>query len=57
MVLAIEMRKIKVKINKQVYLDLSTLEISKTLMYVLWYDYIKLKYHQSENLCYMDKER
>ena len=54
--LAIEMRKIKVKINKQVYLGLSTLEISKTLMYVLWYDYIKLKYQQNENLRYTDRD-
>ena len=31
--LATEMRKIKVKMNKPVYLGLSILEISKTLMY------------------------
>ena len=31
--LAIEVKKIKVKMNKPVYLDLSILEISKTLMY------------------------
>ena len=31
--LAIEMKKIKVKMNKPVYLGLSMLEISKTLMY------------------------
>ena len=31
--LAIEMKKIKVKMNKPVYLGLSVLEISKTLMY------------------------
>ena len=40
--LAIEMKKIKVKMNKPVYLGLSILEISKTLMYEFWYDYIKL---------------
>ena len=31
--LATEMKKIKVKMNKPVYLDLSILEISKTLMF------------------------
>ena len=41
--LAIEMRKTKVKMNKPVYLGLSILEISKTLMYEFWYDYIKPK--------------
>ena len=30
------MKKIKVKMNKPVYLGLSILEISKTLMYEFW---------------------
>ena len=30
--------------NKPVVLGLSVLEISNTLMYELWYDYIKPKY-------------
>ena len=30
--------------NKPVYLGLSILEISKTLVYEFWYDYIKRKY-------------
>ena len=42
--LAIEMKKTKVKMNKPVYLGLSILEISKTLMYTFWYDYMKPKY-------------
>ena len=33
--LAIEMKKIKVKMNNPVYLGLSVLEVSKTLMYEL----------------------
>ena len=41
--LAIEKKK-KVKMNKLVYLGLSILEISKTLMHEFWYDYIKPKY-------------
>ena len=42
--LAKEMKKTKVKINKPIYQGLSILEISKTLMYVFWYDYIKGEY-------------
>ena len=38
-----EMKKTKVKMNKPIYLGLSVLEISKTLMYEFWYD-IKPKY-------------
>ena len=54
--LAIEMKKIKVKMNNPVYLDLSILEISSTLMHEFWYDYIKLKYEDNAKLCYMDTE-
>ena len=54
--LAIEMKKIKVKMNKPVYLGLSILEISKTLMYEFWYDYIKPKYQKNTKLCYMDTD-
>ena len=39
--LAIEMKKTKVKTNKPVYLGLSILEISKKLMYDFWYDFSK----------------
>ena len=42
--------------NKPVYLGLSILEISKTLMYYFWYDYIKPKYQNNEKLCYMDTD-
>ena len=48
------MKKIKVKMNKPVYLGLLKLEISKALMYEFWYDYIKPKYQQNAKLCYMD---
>ena len=40
----IEMKKTKVKMKKPIYLGLSILEISKTLMYEFWYDYMKPKY-------------
>ena len=50
----IEMNKTKVKMNKPIYLGLSILEISKILMYELWYDYMKPKYGNNVKLCYMD---
>ena len=52
--LEIEMKKIKVKMNKPVYLGLSIIEISKTLMYTFCYDYIKSKYQHNAKLCHMD---
>ena len=54
--LATEMKKRKVEMNKPVYLGLSILEISKTLMYEFWYDYIKPKYQNNAKLCYMDTD-
>ena len=50
------MKKIKVKMNKPIYLGLPTLEISKTLMYEFWYDYIQPKYQDNAKLCYMDTD-
>ena len=50
------MKKIKVKMNKPVYLGLPTLKTSKTLIYDFWYDYIKLKYQSNATLCYMDTD-
>ena len=52
--IAIEMKKIKVKMNKLVFLGFSILENSKILMYEFWYDYIKPKYQGNVKLCYMD---
>ena len=42
--------------NKPVYLGLSILEISKTLMYEFWYDYMKPKFGDNVKLCYMDSD-
>ena len=41
--IAIEMKKVKLKMNKPIYLVMSILDISKTLMYEFWYDYVKPK--------------
>ena len=57
-----EMGKIKVVINKPVYLSQATLDLSNLVMYEFHYDYMVPKYgaavpgHGPENLmlCYMD---
>ena len=54
--LAIEMKKKKVKMNKPVYLGQAIFDISKALMYEFWYDYIKPKYQEKAKLCYMDTD-
>ena len=51
-VIAIEMKMIKM--NKSIYLGVSILDISKTLMYKFWYGYLKPKYNDKVKLCYMD---
>ena len=52
----IAMKKIKVKMNKPIYLGLSILEISKILIYKFWYDYMKPKYSDNVKLCYTDTD-
>ena len=54
--IAIEMKKARVLMNKPVYLGLAILDISKTVMYEFWYDYIKPKYGDKARLCYMDTD-
>ena len=54
--LTIEMKKIKVKMNKPIYLGMSILDISKKLIYEFWYDYIKRKYQNNAELRYMDTD-
>ena len=52
--LATEMKITKVKMNKPVCLCMSILDISKTLMYKFWCDYIKPKHEDRAKLCYTD---
>ena len=50
--IAIEMNKTNIKMNKPIYLGQSILDISKTLMYEFWYEYLKPKYGDKIKLCY-----
>ena len=54
--MAIEIKKTNVKMNKPIYLRMSILDINKTLMYEFWYDYIKPKYQYKAKLCYTDPD-
>ena len=59
-----EMRKVKVVMNKPVYLGQAILDLSKTIMYEFHYDYMIPKYARSASkahgdklkLCYMDTD-
>ena len=54
--MAIEMKKTKVKMNKLIFLGMSILDNSKILMYEFWCHYIKPKYQDKAKLCYMDTD-
>ena len=52
-----EMGKIKVVMNKPVYLGQAILDLSKTIMYEFHYDYMKRKYRDEDlTLCHMDTD-
>ena len=51
----IEIRKTQILINKPVYLGSSILDLNKTVMYEFLYNYVKPKYGENANLCYMDR--
>ena len=52
--LAIEMQKTLILMNKPPHLGLSILEMSEIVMHVLLYDYVKPNYGEKTKLCYMD---
>ena len=52
-----EMGKVKVKMNKPVYLGQAILDLSKTIMCEFHYDYMKRKYNESDlKLLYIDTD-
>ena len=54
--MAIEIKMTRIKMNKPLYLGASILDISKTLTYEFWYDYLKAKYGDRVKLCYTDTD-
>ena len=50
------MRKTQVLKNKPVYLELSILDLSETVIYKFWYDYGKTKFGENAKLYYMDTD-
>ena len=54
--MAIEMRKTEVLMDKPIVVGQAILDIIKTLMYEFWYDYLKPEYQDNIKLCYMDTD-
>ena len=54
--LAIEMIKTQTLMNKPANLGLSVLDLSKTVMYEFWYDYVKPKHSENGKPYYMNTD-
>ena len=50
------MRKTQIIMNKPVYLGLSILDLSKTVIFEFLYVYVNPKYGENAKLCCMDKD-
>ena len=55
--LVMEMKMTEGKINKPIYLGQAILDLSETLMYEFWYDYLKPMYGDKIRLCYTEIDR
>ena len=54
--LVMEMKKTEVKMNKPIYLGQAISNLSKTLMFEFWYDYLKPMYGDKIRLCFTDTD-
>ena len=54
--IAIEMRRTHIMMDKPLYLGQAILGISKTLMYEFYHDYLKVKYNEKVKLCCTDTD-
>ena len=53
---AVHMEKTTVKLNKPIYLGMSILDLSKTLMYQFHYEYVKPKWEDKSELLFTDTD-
>ena len=51
-----EMKKTEVRMNKPIHLGQAVFDLSKTLMFEFWYDYLKPMYGDKIRLCYTDTD-
>ena len=54
--IAVHMKKTKLYFNKHVYLGMSILNLSKSLMYGFHYNYVKTKYGDRAKLLFTDTD-
>ena len=54
--LAMGTKKTKIKMSIPVYIGFTILEVSKTVMWEFFYDYLKPKYEDKIELCYTDTD-